>query len=99
MTKKISIALTLSELDVLRTILGFVEAGEISGGPLEGLKHQHARTAQANKSRMTHLAKLERELVAFERRASRFTFQGWTAPGPKADAEEARRLVKQVKED
>jgi len=32
--------LTPSELDLLRAILGFVEAGEVSGGPLEGIKHQ-----------------------------------------------------------
>ncbi len=32
--------LTDSELDLLRIILGYVDAGEISGGPLEGAKHQ-----------------------------------------------------------
>lgn len=32
--------LTDSELDLLRIILGYVDAGDISGGPLEGLKHQ-----------------------------------------------------------
>ena len=32
--------LTGKELSVLRAILGFIEAGEISGGPLEGMKPQ-----------------------------------------------------------
>ena len=40
MQLKKTITLALSELSVLRAVLGFIEAGEVSGGPLEGMKHQ-----------------------------------------------------------
>ena len=39
-TKKMALNLTISEISLLCRVLGFIEAGEISGGPLEGLKHQ-----------------------------------------------------------
>ncbi len=35
MKKRIVVSLTPSELSLLRAILGFVEAGEIDGGPLD----------------------------------------------------------------
>ena len=38
--KIICLSLMPGELSILRSILGFVEAGEVSGGPLDGMKHQ-----------------------------------------------------------
>ena len=40
MAKRIVLSLTPKEAEMLRSILGFIEAGEVSGGPLEGMKHQ-----------------------------------------------------------
>ena len=38
--KKMHLALTITEIDLLREILRFIELGEVSGGPLEGVKNQ-----------------------------------------------------------
>jgi hypothetical protein len=38
--KQMSLMLTLTEVALLREILHFVDFGEVSGGPLEGIKHQ-----------------------------------------------------------
>lgn len=35
MKQRITLSLTVKELELLRVILGFVEAGEVSGGPLD----------------------------------------------------------------
>ena len=35
MKQRITLSLTAKELELIRAILGFVEAGEVSGGPLD----------------------------------------------------------------
>jgi hypothetical protein len=40
MKNKMALTLTISEVALLREILHFIELGEVSGGPLEGIKHQ-----------------------------------------------------------
>ena len=35
MKRKVNLSLTLKELGMLRAILGFVEAGDVSGGPID----------------------------------------------------------------
>lgn len=40
MTTECVLRLTPGELEMLRTIIGYVEDGDVSIGPPEGLKHQ-----------------------------------------------------------